>query len=338
MNERAINAFLRAVRRRLWLENALRALPSAVWVGAGVLLTVAAVSAFLVPVSPVTAVIAAILAMLAIELPAATRRPDLATSALRADRRFEGQALLATAHDAISNGYADSPAGELVVQRAAAAVESWHGRLRSVWARPNPAPFVLALIPLFGAVLFFSKSDDVAVDAQPSAGQVEAHRVHLGAEQDVAALRESIVRDRVASRETAAPMTADPDGMVAAIPASTTPDRREIAASQADQPGVAGESAAGGAEAGDARRRPGQLAQHSSDVEFDDIRFRQIERRGAANAGTGSASIVDAPTGIPASLADIQPAAAPPGIASWNAMSAAQRAYARRYSGDSNDE
>lgn len=61
--------FLKAVRRRVWLENVLSRMRVAVWVGSGVLLALAMISALLTPISFAWATGAALLAAVLVALP-----------------------------------------------------------------------------------------------------------------------------------------------------------------------------------------------------------------------------------------------------------------------------
>ena len=337
MSSGAITAFLRAVRRRLWLESALRGLRTAAWGASATLLLFAALHVLWQPVALGAAMTVALVAGLIVMLPTLFSRPALEECALRADRHFGGHALLTTANE-IDEAAQRGPAEKTVQNRALAASAAWRSRLDEMWHAPPRSGYVLAVIPVFFAVLLLQLPAEQESAAGPSLetsqpeGELMATTSALDTAGSLAEVREAIVQgaaeEAVESDRRPATGTAQlDDDDSQSLPASI-----EIAKEAAGEPGIAGADQDGGAAPGDARRRPADagLEQPEAAPDFTQVMTASLERHGRRAAGsreTGAvfSSASDGPELI------ISPVPAPPAVSSWTSLSDAELAYARRY-------
>ena len=199
MSGTSLTRFLGAVRRRLWLETVLHRLRAAVWTTGAVLLLFAAAHTLWQPVALSAAITIALLAGLVALSPAVFSRPSLQQCALRVDRQFEGRQLVTTANE-LDRAMQLRPAEETVVQRALEAAEMWRTRLGELWQAPPRSGYVLAVIPIFFAVLLlqFPAAGDVAAiraDENGRAAQdLPPGASSLDSSDNLAAVREAIVQ------------------------------------------------------------------------------------------------------------------------------------------------
>ncbi len=337
---RPITEFLLAVRRRLWLEAALRRLRTAVWVSSATLALFAVAHMAWQPLSLKAAVIAALTAGFIMLLPAIFSRPALTECALHADRHFGGQALLTTASESGQTGE-PRPAEKVVLKRALAATSVWRSRLGEIWHAPPRSGYVLAVIPAFFAALLLQvPAGDGAVtgavddDAMHPSGQIPTTTLLDGAD-DLAAVREAIVEgaagdqpesDRGRAVGTAQRFDDDPQPQSPQV---------EIGKHGPGTPGIAAATDEGGVAPGDARRRPGESrrAPDAATPGMTTVTAASIERQGGRVSGrreTGGdfAPGSDAPD---AARPVIGPVPAPAAVSSWTTLTAAELAYARRY-------
>ena len=334
MSAKTLTGFVRAVRRRLWLQSLLQQARIAVWVGSITLLLITAISAWLITVPTSTTVALSLTATFLALLPAAFQRPNISASAVRADRHFGGHSLLTTALEA--NGAETSPAGRVVVARAATAAAAWSNRIGSIWSAPPATPFALAMIPIFAAVMLLIMTSTPMLSATPN-DSIVANESVLQADDDVQALRKTLAADTgdesgqdvsQQSRQKSADALSTAD----AAPTSTTSE--ELAdVGDTTLPGFAAVGQDGGVEAGSARRSPYASAATSESASFESREYEQIKRSGDFEAGRGGTSADFAETTLSAAIADglIKPAAAPPDAGSWSALTSAELAYAKSY-------
>lgn len=348
MKHDRLSRFLRAVRARLWLENALSKIQIAVLVGSTALLALAAFSAFILPI-PLAWVIGSPLAVtVLVALPFLLRVPTLANCAVRADQQFQKHSLLTTAHEALLGKIDDSPSTKLVISQANSDVIRLSPKLSSVWQAPSPAGFALAAIPAFLALILLMvatpqdamTSDLEALTNAPTSNAEGSDNVF--SDHDVAELRESILQN---SNDDAFQAQGSPNSQgvaqIAAISSDTNSDSEPTEISNALPTQQETPMPGGGADAGDASRSPGTLA--SIETKTADVTARveqQINRRGDIVAGGQGSddTYTDA-----ALVGEIESelrvaAAAAPSDSPWTSMSAAEVAYARRYLSDWNDD
>lgn len=155
-------AFIAAVRRRLWLEDALQRLLYALGAVSGAMLVLAAVNAWWLPLPSPVLPIAMVLAAASVLLPLAWSPPSLEDGAARADSIFHGRSLMATAlevHRAVAPDR--SPAARAVLKKAADCAVAWRPKITRVWRAPAAGGFVIAAIPAFVALLLLESTRSV---------------------------------------------------------------------------------------------------------------------------------------------------------------------------------
>lgn len=165
-------AFIAAVKRRLWLEDALQRLHYALGAVSGAMLVLAAVNAWWLSLPPPVLPIAMVLAATAVLLPLAWSLPSLEDGAARADRIFHGRSLMTTALEVHRVAAQDrSPAAHAVLKEAADRAAALRPNIARTWRAPAAGGFVLAAIPAFVALLLLesaTRERDVAGNAAPS--------------------------------------------------------------------------------------------------------------------------------------------------------------------------
>ena len=296
MSSQSVTTFLRAVRRRLWLETALGQLRNAAWVTGGTFFLLALVHVVrgwpLIGFAFVASLAAGLIAL----LPALFMRASLAECALRSDRHFGGYSLVTTAYE-LERVTAPGPAGEMVLARAKAAIDNWRQRLGTLWQAPDGIGYVLAVVPVFLAVLLYElplnqDGQLVIPDEQPGYnGLAVAENDIFDNGSSLPELREAIVRNaggedepvhqELVTREGVLPVPAD------AAPEAGATDVLEARESEVLPAGIAGAVNTDGRSAGDARRRPDEIASRAddSDLSFTEQIDMAIARHGTSGAG-----------------------------------------------------
>ena len=343
MSRHSVTTFLRAVRRRFWLDALLRQLQFAAWASSGTLLLLALVYvASSKPAFSVALVASLIVGLIAL-LPALFTRASLAECALRSDRHFGGYSLVTTAHE-LGRVSDPGPAETIVLQRATSVTADWRQHLNTLWQRPDGVGYVLAVIPVFVAALMFEipmKQDDqlATLDEQTNrsgSAAVEADIFHN--RSDLPEIREAIARSAVDERGSSQQETVTRDG-VSPDPGGAAPESGAQLL-EADEPGTLSPGFASvvngdGRSAGDARRRPGDVALEANDSAplFSEQIDMAIARHGATGAGRQASEdeFGAASQDLRLTYSNIVAAPAPPASSAWTTLTAAEVAYARRY-------
>jgi len=328
--------FLKAVRRRVWLENVLSRMRVAVWVGSGVLLALAMISALLTPISFAWATGAALLAAVLVALPELLHRPTLVECAVRADGQFGGQSLLTTALDAQRGKISETPSCAVVLAQAKEAVAVWWPRINSVWRTPSPTTFALATVPAFVALLLLIVSSPQAVTESAAQYQAGGRGEPVGdTDNSVVDLRDSIHRS--ASDERSERTTPEADQAVSTDLAVVAAANTELNENSVGTP-FATTAPGVGSDAGNAHRTPdlpdSPATQAAGELPlFADRTEQKILRRGELSAGVQAGDTDYAQTSFarPISRGQRRPAAAAPTVSPWTVMTAAEVAYARLY-------
>ena len=228
MTSHSVTAFLRAVRRRLWLAAFLRQLKFAIWVSSGTLLLLAL--AHIVASKPALdlALVASLIVGLITLLPAVFMRASLAECALRSDRHFGGRSLVTTAHE-LGQVTDPGPVETIVLKQASLVSAEWRQHLDTLWKIPEGVGYVLAVIPVFVAVLMFEiptkqKGQLQILDEQTSltgSPAMESEISYNGS--DLPELREAIARSAMEQRGSSRQETASRDS-VAPVPGNAAPE------------------------------------------------------------------------------------------------------------------
>tara|TARA_R110002049_G_scaffold21792_17_gene79144 strand:+ start:102 stop:1154 length:1053 start_codon:yes stop_codon:yes gene_type:complete len=337
MSADSATAFLRRVRRRLWLERGLQQLAMALGLGAAcmLLMAIADVAGILVSARFIAATTVTI--VFALSLKALLRRPTLAESARRADRAFGSKSLFTTAYDIERSGQTATRSGALVARRAAQLVaRDGSQRLPGLWSAPPLNQFALSMLPAFlaSALLVYTTGARVpaAPDNEPAA--LAADRQTATA-PEVENLQASIRRDRATAAladgavRTTRTTTQSPAADTASNLAVTEPDPEtaDPAAPRVRAPGTGD-----GDEAGNASNGPATAIAHR-DVTLQQTQSVEIAREGLAIAGRRAAApAFDSQNGVTSTaFAAPTAAAAPPSVTGWSSLSTAQSAFARNY-------
>ena len=344
MNDDAVTRFLCAVRRRLWLAQALRQLRTALWVSSGALVLLALVHIGWSPLRFSVVLTGATVVGLIAMLPAILARPTLADCALQADRHFNGHSLITTAHELGRLSELPS-AGQTVLSRAMSMADDWRPGLGGLWRAPHSSTFVFAIVPAFFAALLLElpPRDDRHTATIPgnqtgAPGSVAADGDLFDEAGNTTALRDAIARSSIDQNRPAGPNVA-----LANDVSPVSDDARSRVAAEMPRaletdalpPGIAGAANDGGPGPGDARRhadaseKQGQASPPLRALRSDTA----IALDGAAAAGRGpGVDEYSAPTHASAvARRRIVPAAAPPAAGGWTVLTAAEVAYARRY-------
>jgi hypothetical protein len=344
-----VTRFLAYVRGRLWFNQWLDGARISVWSASLLLVMLAAVHTWLVPV-PAWLLMLAPLSVAVLAIANGLRsRPSLLEAATRADRQFSGHAVMTTALECLPPArLADSQAAGIVLKQADQAAREWHPDVQRKFARPQQTANTAVLVPLFVALMLLSRPgaeslvETAVVPApEPQQGtQIEDQytEAELGdiAIQDVDAVAGDS-DERQAEDNTQVP---GDDAVIRSDNVSETPveiDRDRLSAGTASVDGDSGDLA------GDALPNTTPLAD-------DRIRSGTIEQgQNIAIERTGPALATADANGLPygdarlptmSFVADALPAAPPESGPAGATLTRAQAEYAARYlnaTGGSND-
>ena len=343
MSSHSVTTFLRAVRRRFWLEALLRQLKFAAWASSGTLFLLALVYVALSKPAFSFALVASLIVGLIALLPVLFMRASLAECALRSDRHFGGYSLVTMAHE-LGRVTDPGPAETIVLKRARSVTADWRQHLNTLWQMPDGVGYVLAVIPVFVAALMFElpikqEGQLATLDEQTSLTgslAVEEDIFHNGS--DLPELREAIARNAVEERGSSQQETVTRDS-VSPVPGDAAPESGAESL-EADEPGALSPGFASvgngdGRSAGDARRRPGEIESEPDDSAplFSEQIDMAIARHGTTGAGRhdGGDEFEAASQDLRLTYSNIVPAPAPPASSAWTTLTAAEVAYARRY-------
>ena len=343
MSSHSVTAFLCAVRRRLWLAAFLRQLRFATWASSGTLLLLALVHIASGKPALGLALVASLAVGLIALVPVLFMRASLGECALLSDRHFGGRSLVTTAHE-LGRVTDPGPVETIVLNRASSVTAEWRQHLDTLWQVPEGVGYVLAVIPVFVAVLMFEiptgqEGQLAALDEQTSltgSPAVEADIFDNGS--DLPELREALARNAVEERGSSQPETPSRD-RVAPVPGNAAPESlaKPLETDEPDalSPGFASAVNGEGRSAGDARRRPGETESEPDDSAplFSEQIDMAIARRGAtvASRHDGGDEFGAASHDLLIAYSNIVPVPAPPASSAWTTLTAAEIAYARRY-------
>ena len=337
----AVQGFLRAARRRLWLGEGLRVARAGLWAAGALLVTVGAVHAFILALSPRVPLIALAAVAIAAAITGLWRRPSLQTAARRTDREFGGRAVMTTARECLASGQAASPAAErIVLAQAGQAARDWRPKLDRRLRPTGNGNGTAAFIPVFIGVLLLiqpgaQRPTDAARDTPGNALSINGAGLDAPAPKrdDLATLRRELAAENGAPPSAGA----EPEiiaGQPEARPANdTTADQAQPQQSPAEGTGRGTDAQGGvpGDAAGDAL--PATIAGPDAEA-----RLAIGAGIGIARSGEAAAATTPARRGFEATEAapaygpvDALPAAPPGSTREQSTLSPAQAAYAARY-------
>ncbi len=351
MTHSALNAFLAAVRTRLWAEQILYAVRKMIWLTSVLLLLFSGVHLFRSPPHPWLMLTVVLIAGLAVLIPALLRRPDAAAAARRADRVFAGRTLLTTAEECLRTpGWQQRASGQIVLQQAETAALAWRPMLGNSWQPPRATGFALATIPFFVAMLLFSLpgAGHNSGTGETGTGETGLHPGSAVARPATSPGNERDDVERLREALTAAAVQPEP-GAVKTAPADTdlrpqmggempvdAPEQAvSFAADPGAVPGFAADSTAAEDRAGSARSRP---ASADGDPFAPDHRFQSVTRMDIRRTGRTISTRTDAgdysgntDLGPGQRVNTALPASPPQSRPHWTILSPAVAAYARNF-------
>ena len=343
MSRHSVTTFLRAVRRRLWLDSLLRQMRLAAWASSGTFLLLALLRfAGGEPGFSFAIVTATAVGLIAL-LPVLGARASLAECALRSDRVFGGHSLVTTAHELqqVSN---PRPTEEIVLTRATIATADWRRRLNTLWKTPDGVSYLPAVIPVFIAALIFElpqdKEEQISMlDGQSSIAVSSAGQTDIFSKgSDLPELREAIARTAMEGPESSRQDAVAPeDAPPIPVDAAPEPEAESLEAIESDAlpAGFASINNSDGRSPGDARRRAGETESRQDDSGplFSEQIEIEIARHGTTGAGRndGGDEFGADSQGSHMRNLKIVPAPASPASSAWTTLTAAELAYARKY-------
>lgn len=273
-------------------------------------------------------------------------RPTLGATAAQADREFGGHALMTTAVECLEHLAAtNSAASTVVLQQAGEAAHSWAAEVSRTFVPPQVAKAMLAIIPIFAAVVLLSIPDTevgeevAAIGARSLAGTATSDDATARADIDnLKTLREALGSAEppldngaaLTARETESQRALAPHDSASQaadepplLPPQSSPGS-SLAAQASDDGVLPGDAAAGAA----ARARDEAVP-----LQLQEREVIEIQRSGdshAAGAG-GNMPYADTASAAQTPALNVLPAAAPGTRTQWTMLTPAQAAYARRY-------
>lgn len=339
MSQYDVTSFLRAARRKLWLNAFMQQLRYALWSVSAALLLLA-LTHFIWDIPGARfAVVAALAVGMIVLLPTLRARPSLGESAQLTDRHFGGQSIITTAHE-LAGATEPGPAETVVLARANAAVTIWRPKLQSLRKTPDAASFVVAVVPIFVATLVFGlpRSQPESTTTPYSGiglatGSTAESRV-FDYEADLPDLRQAIARNAERARQDESqPENRSPTPGDSAP--ETTDETQGSTKSDSQSGGFASLATGDGSGPGDARRNPNDpdSGEETAGRQYAAHTLIEIDRHAGVGAGrNGSADEYDAASKTPRFTAsNIVPAPAPPGASAWTSLTEAEVSYARKY-------
>jgi hypothetical protein len=343
MTDTVIDHFLRRVRRRLWLETLLRQLRLVAWVSSGTLLLLALARLVVGAPRPGIAILGALGTGLVTLVPALLARPALSVCAQCADQRLGGFSLLTTARE-VATVEPRGPVEDLVLAQGQTRTNEWQRELRMIWRAPDGAGFLVAIIPVFLALLVFeiaSQREHAATVPESqlrTGGNPDAGTDIFGDDSVLPELRQAIRREPLSARgstQSDGDMGAESSPTVSIAPPMDGQEVLEADTASTAAPDFAGDAENSGRDAGVARRRS-QQESPSSDAtrrQYPVFEGTGVSRTGGVIAGRASsdrqyAGQDDIPNPV---LATPKPVPAPPPPSAWTILTATEVAYARQY-------
>ena len=349
-----IHSFLAAARRRLWAARALECGRDMLWqigflflILSGIHLwsTSISISLLLFGVASL-----ALLTLLRILL----NRPTMAASAARADREFNGRALMTTALECLQEPVdTNDTAPGMVLEQARAAAVCWRPDISRLFKPPQAGTSALTMIPIFVAAVLLS-FPGAEVDNDAAENVVQATGVAGGRNEssiadagDVATIRRALADENLFDEKPTVDEQRDNEST------NLTPYRgagSDVVTRQLVLPeqSAAGKGVAG--TSGESNELPGNALPNSrpatgdatASVQFQSREMIELQRTGAVvAAGEGrSATFGNTITPISTSPIEVLPALPPSNNSRRATLTSTQAAHASRYlaeTGKAND-
>jgi hypothetical protein len=337
--------FLAYVRRRLWINQWLDDARIALWSASLLLMMLAAVHTWLVPV-PAWLLMLVPLSVAVLAIVSGLRsRPCLLEAATRADRQFSGHAVMTTALECLPPArLADSQAAGVVLKQADQAARKWRPDVERKFARPQRTANTAVLVPLFVALMLLSRPGtesfvETAVVPAPEPRQgTRIEDQYTKAERGDIAIQDvdDVTADNGERQAEDNALVPGDEAVIRSDNVSETPveiDRDRLSAGTASADGdsgdLAGDALPNRTPSADDRIRSGTIEQGQNIA---------IERTGPALATADANGLPYGDARLPTMsfVADALPAAGPAGAT----LTRAQAEYAARYrnvTGDTND-
>ncbi len=345
-----LRRFLTLVARRLWFIEWLESGRDGLWLSGTVLLLLGVVHVILTPVPVLLIALMVAGILMGVLTRGLRRRPSLSQAASQADRRFTGQALMTTAVECMP--HAKDRAAGIVLEQAAQAASRWQSNIQLTIRAPTRRASMIALVPLFVAVVLLSRPGASGSDELPDGVSPGEQPVIEASEQtgdivldDVATLRRELADDLRANPVPPRQSQDKPSLVPVVGDASGTEETVEVLLTVRDSP--PGSSARAGDDPGDTA---GDALPRPADADTGIDAAAQLERReaillhrtGTAISGTGETdnSFADSASSIAYVAVDVLAAAAPESGRDRTTLTRAQAAYAARYlkaTGDTHD-
>lgn len=352
-NTVALRRFLTLVVQRLWFIEWVESGRDGLWRSGFLLLLLGGIHVSLAPVPVLLIVLMVAGILMGVLIRGLRRRPSLSLAAAQADRRFKGHAVMTTAVECLpQTSDAKDRATDIVLNQAAQAASDWQPNIQTAIQVPTRRAGVIALVPLFVAVVLLSRpgangSDELLDGVTPGVQPINetSEQTGDGVLDDVATLRHELAEDL--RTNPVAPRQLQDNPSLIPVVSDATGTEETAAALLSDRDSPPGSSARAGSDpgdaAGDALPRPADAAAGiDAAAQLEQREAVVLQRTGAGMAGTSETdlSFDNAASFIPYVAVEALAAAAPESGHDRTTLTRAQAAYAARYlkaTGDTHD-